>query len=39
VSANFFGGDRPRQDVEGSSAGFHADKLQFERSRRVRWFR
>lgn len=39
VNANFFGGDTPVQSVEGPSAAFRADKLQFESSRRDRWFK
>ena len=39
VSANFFGGDNPWPGVEGPSSLFQADKLQFESSRRARWFK
>jgi sulfide:quinone oxidoreductase len=39
VAADFFGGDKPRQLFEGPSAGFHDEKIEFERSRRARWFK
>lgn len=39
VDANFLGGDQPRTTFEGPSKELLADKLDFERSRRERWFR
>jgi sulfide:quinone oxidoreductase len=39
VNANFYGGDKPVQSVEGPAAEFLADKHGFETERRARWFR
>jgi sulfide:quinone oxidoreductase len=39
IKANFYGGDKPVQRVEGPSAGFLADKQGFERERHARWFK
>lgn len=39
VDADYFGGDKPRVVLEGPSADYYADKLEFERSRRDRWFK
>jgi sulfide:quinone oxidoreductase len=38
VDADFFGGDKPRQVFEGPAPAFRKDKLDFEESRRDRWF-
>lgn len=39
VSSNFFGGEKPVMTFDEPRAEFHADKIEFETSRRDRWFR
>jgi sulfide:quinone oxidoreductase len=39
VDADFLGGDKPKQTVAGPSADFYPDKLEFETTRRDRWFK
>lgn len=38
VNANYLGGDEPRMTLDGPSAELKAKKLEFEESRRDRWF-
>jgi hypothetical protein len=39
VVANFLGGEKPQMAFEGPSAALKSRKLEFESSRRERWFR
>jgi len=38
VTADILGGDKPKMVVDGPSTDLHADKEEFESSRRDRWF-
>jgi hypothetical protein len=39
IDADDLGGDKPKTMLEGPTPALHADKLEFEASRRARWFK